>query len=233
MNLLSVKDIKGLLQKYDAAPLKRMGQNFLINRGVLEKIIEAADLDKKDIVLEIGPGLGTLTQELAKRAKKVIAIEKDRKFAQILKETLKQYKNVKIIQGDVLEFPISNFQFPIKFQISNFKFPKKYKLIANLPYNIASAVIRRFLETENTPQEMIVMVQKEVAQRICACPPSLRSGASRRASPVQAPLNVAKEGKPPACLFWLFPSSFTANQKLSAMFQGALSGRAQKLIRLY
>jgi len=158
MDLILSSTIKSLLQKYSAAPQKRFGQNFLINRGVLQKIIEAADLSRKDVVLEIGPGLGTLTHELASRAKKIIAVEKDRKFVAILKETLKEHRNVEIIHADILSFK-----------------PKaiNYKLIANLPYNITSPVIRKFLEENDRPKEMILMVQKEVAQRICAQPPDM------------------------------------------------------------
>ena len=177
MALLSPKLIKQLLEKYGAAPLKRLGQNFLINKGILEKIIEAAGLRKEDTILEIGPGLGCLTQDLARQTKKVVAIEKDRKFVEILKETLKDCKNVEIINADILK-------------LRNSEIPKlgDYKIIANLPYYITSPVIRKFLEEKNKPEEMILMVQKEIAQRICACPPSLRSGASRRAKAPQMSL---------------------------------------------
>ena len=89
--------MKEILKKYKIRPLKRLGQNFLLNRKVLEKTIQAADLKSDDIVLEIGPGLGVLTIELAKRVKKVIAIEKDRRMCEILKKVLKDYKNVEII----------------------------------------------------------------------------------------------------------------------------------------
>jgi len=163
MDLTSLKVIKNLLKKYGAAPLKKFGQNFLIDKSIPRKIIGSADLKPNDIVLEIGPGIGTLTLELAKRAKKVIAIEKDEKMAEILKETLKDFKNVKIIFGDVLKMDFSDYQL----QTTN------YKLIANLPYYIVSPVIRKFLESENPPKEMILMVQREVAQRICAKPPDM------------------------------------------------------------
>ena len=103
MELTSLKIIKELFSKYEARPLKRLGQNFLIDKNVLQKIINAADLNKNDIVLEIGPGIGALTQELAKNTKKVIAIEKDKKMIEILKETLKDYKNAEVIYGDVLK----------------------------------------------------------------------------------------------------------------------------------
>jgi 16S rRNA (adenine1518-N6/adenine1519-N6)-dimethyltransferase len=162
MALIPPKLIKQLLEKYGAAPLKRLGQNFLINKGVLEKIIEAAGLRKEDTILEIGPGLGCLTQELARRTKKVVAIEKDKKFVEILKETLKDSKNIEIINADILKLRNS--------EISKLG---HYKIIANLPYYITSPVIRKFLEEKNKPEEMILMVQKEVAQRICAKPPQM------------------------------------------------------------
>jgi 16S rRNA (adenine1518-N6/adenine1519-N6)-dimethyltransferase len=150
---------KNLLKKYHLRPSKRLGQNFLIDETVLQKIIQTADLSKKDIVLEIGSGLGILTQELAKRAKKVIAVEKDKNMVKILKEILKDYQNVEIIEGDILH--------------QTFQGQPLFKIIANLPYYITSPVIRMFLELKNPPQEMVLLVQKEVAQRICAQPPKM------------------------------------------------------------
>lgn len=139
-----------------------MGQNFLIDRGVLKKITEASDLKSDDVVLEIGPGLGILTLELAKKVKKVIAVEKDKKMCQILKEVLgvRGVRNVRIGNRDILN---TKYELP----------DTKYKLVANLPYYITSPVIRKFLEAENRPQLIILMVQKEVAQRICAKPPKM------------------------------------------------------------
>ncbi len=151
--------IKEITEKYGVKPSKKLGQNFLVNQGIIEKIIKSADLKPDDIVLEIGPGLGVLTQELAKYAKQVIAIEKDPKLTELLKEELKEFKNVEIINADILEYR--------NIEIS------KYKIVANLPYNIATAIIQKFLESSNRPKEMILMVQKEVAQRICAKPPKM------------------------------------------------------------
>jgi 16S rRNA (adenine1518-N6/adenine1519-N6)-dimethyltransferase len=161
MELSSVSTIKDILKINEARPLKQFGQHFLIDKSVLKKIVEASNISSRDIILEIGPGIGVLTQELAKRAEKVIAVEKDNKMVEILKEVLVNHKNVEIIQGDILKFPISNFQFPIN------------KMVANLPYYIVSPVIRKFLEEKNKPEEMTLMVQKEVAQRICAKPPDM------------------------------------------------------------
>ena len=161
--------ISDQFKKYGIKPLKRLGQNFLIDESVLNKIIETANLSVDDIVLEIGPGLGTLTIELAKRVKKIIAIEKDKTLCQVLENILRTNKvfNVGIINKDVLQ--ISNFKFLISKQIPN----PNYKLVANLPYYITSPIIRKFLETENPPKEMILMLQKEVAQRIIAKPPHM------------------------------------------------------------
>ena len=173
MELTSIVTVKKLLERYEIRPFKGLGQNFLINEGILKKIIEAADIKPEDIILEVGPGIGTLTQELAKKAEKVIAIEKDKKMVEILKETLADFTNIKVINADILKTDLTNYKLKTK----------NYKLISNLPYNIASAVIRKFLESENHPQEMILMVQKEVAQRICAKAPDMThspsSGSSR------------------------------------------------------
>lgn len=158
IDLTSPRAIKEIISKYDSKPNKTLGQNFLINRPTLNKIISAANIDKKDIVLEIGPGLGVLTKELAINSKKVIAIEKDRTMVQILKETLSEFKNIEIIQDDILEFNDYSL------------LTKNYKLIANIPYYLTSPLIRKFLESKNKPEEIILMIQKEVAQRICSKP---------------------------------------------------------------
>ena len=150
-------NIKKLLKQYNLKPSKHLGQNFLISQKVLNKIIETADLSKNDTVLEIGPGLGTLTKELARRAKKVIAVEKDKRMVEILKEILKDYENIEIIPNDILKL----------------KFVKLDKVVANIPYYLTSPLIRLFLESPKPPQEMIFLIQKEVAQRICASPPKM------------------------------------------------------------
>ncbi len=162
MGLTSKRQIKQLLASCGTSPSKRLGQNFLVDAGVLRNIVSAADLSASDTVLEIGPGMGTLTLELAKIAKRVIAVEKDQKMMEILRDTMAGCKNVEIIRGDALRLfshqPLSLVD---------------YKIVANLPYYIVSPAIRMFLEAENPPKEMILMVQKEVAQRICAKPPSM------------------------------------------------------------
>ncbi len=150
---------KELLRKYNIRPNKTMGQNFLINENTLKKIIKAADLSKDDIVLEVGPGLGILTKELAQKARKVITIEKDKEIVEVLKKELEDYKNVEIICGDILEI--------------NLEFLKNYKVVANIPYYLTSHLIRILLELENQPKEITILIQKEVAERICASPPKM------------------------------------------------------------
>ncbi|MCX6722472.1 MAG: 16S rRNA (adenine(1518)-N(6)/adenine(1519)-N(6))-dimethyltransferase RsmA [Candidatus Staskawiczbacteria bacterium] len=158
VNLLSPTNIKILLNKYEAKVSKGLGQNFLIDKNVLDKIIEASDIKPNNVILEVGPGLGTLTQELARRAKKVIAVEKDKTMIEILKETLKNFNNVEIIQGDILKLNPKCYTL------------NPYKVVANIPYYLTSPLIRKFLESDNQPTEIILMLQKEVAQRICSKP---------------------------------------------------------------
>lgn len=161
MKLTSKKFIKNLLRRYQTKPSKRLGQNFLIDKTVIKQFIRACDLKEGDLVFEVGPGIGTLTQEIAKKVRKVVAVEKDPKMVEILKETLKDFKNVEIVQGDVLK--IFNSQFSIF----------NYKVIGNLPFYLTAPVIRKFLESKTPPKEMIFIVQKEVAQRICAKSPKM------------------------------------------------------------
>jgi len=159
--LNSTYSLKKLLEKYNVKPKKSLGQHFLIDKKVLKKIIQAASLSKKDIVLEIGPGIGTLTLELSPRVKKVIAVEKDKKMCQILKEVVRNAENVRVIRGNILK---TNHLSLV---------PCSYKIVANIPYYLTSPVIRMFLESPNPPQETILMVQKEVAKRICAKAPKM------------------------------------------------------------
>lgn len=136
-----------------------MGQNFLVNKEIVEKIVQSANLTTDDFVLEIGPGKGILTEELAKKAGKVIAVEIDRNLAKILRKKFKSFKNVEIIENDILKVNMKD--------LLRSEAPK-YKAIANLPYYITSPIIRLFLESDIPPSEMILMVQKEVAERITA-----------------------------------------------------------------
>lgn len=146
------------MERHETKPSKRLGQNFLIDQRALKAAIDAANLNKEDVVLEVGSGIGTLTQALAEHAGKIIAIEKDFTMIEILKETLADYKNVEVINGDILRYTPDATQ---------------YKVVANIPYYLTSAMIRRFLEDKYPPKIMVLMVQKEVAQRMSAKPPNM------------------------------------------------------------
>jgi 16S rRNA (adenine1518-N6/adenine1519-N6)-dimethyltransferase len=163
-----------LCRLHGITPARSKGQNFLITEEIYDQIIEAADLKENDVVLEVGPGLGFLTAKLAKRVKQVIAVELDDKLASILQTglALKKVGNVKVVNEDILK--ISNFQYLIPNKIPNSQFPiSKYKIVANLPYNITSFFLRKFLESESKPEMMVLMLQKEVAERIVARPPKM------------------------------------------------------------
>jgi len=136
---------------------KSLGQNFLVDNEALNKIVEAAEIKPDDFVIEIGPGLGVLTDELNGKAKKIIAIEKDQELAEFIKD--KKFEKLTILNQDVLTT-----------NIPELVGDQKYKVVANIPYYITSKIIRLFLEQENRPQLMVLLVQKEVAERICAEP---------------------------------------------------------------
>ena len=145
-------------------PKKSLGQNFLKDSVVLKKIIEAADLKPDDFVIEIGPGEGVLTEKLTKKAGRVIAIEKDNNLASRLDSRLRGNDKIKIINDDILKINLPEL-------ISSYKLKaRSYKLISNIPYYITSPIIKLFLETIYPPTEMILMVQKEVAERIVEKP---------------------------------------------------------------
>jgi 16S rRNA (adenine1518-N6/adenine1519-N6)-dimethyltransferase len=149
-------ELKNLCSSIGLVPTKSKGQNFLVNDEILEKIIKASDLRSDDFVLEIGPGLGVLTEALAKKAKKIIAVELDKKLVAHLKDKFAQQKNIEIIQGDILK---------LKSETLNFE-SFQYKLVANLPYQITGAVLRKFLAEALRPKLMVLMLQKEVVERI-------------------------------------------------------------------
>jgi 16S rRNA (adenine1518-N6/adenine1519-N6)-dimethyltransferase len=147
-------------------PKKSLGQNFLKDKEALKQIIKAADLKSSDFVIEIGPGEGILTKELAKHARKVVAIEIDNNLAKKLDSRFRGNDRVEIIHGDILKINLPE----LVETHCNASLQSGYKLIANIPYYITSPIIQLFLETKYPPCEMILMVQKEVAERICAQP---------------------------------------------------------------
>lgn len=143
---------------------KSLGQNFLRDGKAIEKIIESANLGADDIVIEVGPGEGVLTEKLANVCKKVLAVELDDRLIGFLKKNFLKNENVEIVHGDILKLNLKELA-----EKNNFS-TREYKVIANLPYYITSPILRYFLENEVAPKEMIVMVQKEVAERIVAKP---------------------------------------------------------------
>lgn len=159
MNELPPLDISHLLKKYGLRPHKGLGQNFLQDPVALEKIASAADIQPADIVLEIGPGLGSLTRYLAASAREVVAVELDRHLLPPLKTVLAPYPNVRLIHGDILELSPTDL------------IPEQdYIVAANIPYYITSAVIRHLLESNPKPRRVVLTIQKEVALRICEKP---------------------------------------------------------------
>ena len=157
-----------IIKKYNFAFQKRFGQNFLIDGHVVEKIIRAADISKDDIVLEIGPGIGTMTQYLAEAAGKVYAVEIDKNLLPILDETLADYDNVTVINEDILKLDINKL-------IEHEK--GSLKVVANLPYYITTPIIMRLFENHVPATSITVMVQKEVAERMQAGPGTKDYGA--------------------------------------------------------
>jgi 16S rRNA (adenine1518-N6/adenine1519-N6)-dimethyltransferase len=161
MNLTSRETIELLCKQYKIWPQRSSGQNFLISEDVLKTIGDAARLTPQDIVLEIGAGFGTLTTQLAQSTQRVIAVEQDKRLLRAMRKLASVYKNIFLVEGDVFK------QWPL---FSGQLADQHYKLIANLPYNITSLVLRNFLESRPRPSEMVVMVQKEVAERVVASP---------------------------------------------------------------
>ena len=148
-----------LCKMFEIRPSRSKGQNFLINEKIYDEIVEAAEINSDDTVLEVGPGLGFLTAKLAKVAKQVVAVELDDKLANFLQIGLdsQDVENVTIMNQDVLKFNPTDL-------------PKNYKVVANLPYNITSIFLRTFLNQKNRPQSLVLMLQKEVAERLIAKP---------------------------------------------------------------
>ena len=164
-----------IIQKYEFMFQKKFGQNFLIDPHVLEKIITAAGVTKEDCVLEIGPGIGTMTQYLAEHAKKVIAVEIDKNLIPILEETLEEYTNVTVINEDILKVDIKSLA-----EMHNGGHP--IKVVANLPYYITTPIIMGLFESNVPIDNITVMVQKEVADRMQEGPGSKDYGALSLAS---------------------------------------------------
>lgn len=162
IDLTNIRELRNFLYAHHIRPNKAFGQNFLVDRDVLLRIVEAAEIQADDQVLELGAGTGVLTRELAKRARRVVAVELEREMLTLLAKTVHTYTNVETMERNLLYIdPKEIFGL------------EPYKLVANLPYYIASPTFRHFLESTNPPSLFVVMVQYEVAQRIVAAPGDL------------------------------------------------------------
>jgi 16S rRNA (adenine1518-N6/adenine1519-N6)-dimethyltransferase len=226
MNEIPPLNISALLKQYGLHANKKLGQNFLQDPFVLDSIASAAHITTTDTVLEIGPGLGSLTRHLAKSARRVVAVEIDQALIPPLKNVTAGYDNINIIHGDILKLsPKDLIQEP------------DYLVVANIPYYITSAIIRHLLENEPTPRCIVLTVQKEVAKRICAQPGDMSLLA----------LSVQVYGKPriiksiPATAFFpppkvdsaiiyidIYPSPLVKLELLNTFFKLIKAGFSQK-----
>jgi 16S rRNA (adenine1518-N6/adenine1519-N6)-dimethyltransferase len=162
IDLTNVRALRSLLHAHNMGPIKSFGQNFLVNRAILRKIVEAAEIGGDDEVLEVGAGTGVLTRELAQQARRVVAVELERDMLALLAKTTGYLSNVELVARNML------FLDPVEYFGQS-----PYKLVANLPYYITAPTFRHFLESANPPRMLVVMVQLEVAQRIVAGPGDL------------------------------------------------------------
>lgn len=176
MTITGELDTRQIVRKYGFRFKKSLGQNFLVDENILQAIIDAAQLTKDDLVVEIGPGLGTLTQRLAQQAGRVIAVEVDKNLEPVLKETLDGLDNVELHWGDVLKTDLDALVGERTSQTFG-KDGKGYKVVANLPYYITTPIIMRLLEEGYNLQSLVVMVQQEVAARLVAAPGTRDCGA--------------------------------------------------------
>ncbi len=241
MGLSSVErqplDVPDLLRQHGLRPDHRLGQNFLIDEASLQKVVEAAEIDPGEAVLEIGAGVGNLTRRLAQRAKFVAAVELDERLMPVLRQVLAPFSNVRLVRGDILALdPAGLFE-------GQEAPPKGYAVVANIPYYITSAVIRHLLEADRRAagaprvQRLVLTVQKEVAERICAAPGEL----SLLALSVQVYGQPRLAGRIPAGAFYpapkvdsaivrvdLYPEPRIASERLDLFFQLIKAGFSQK-----
>ena len=168
-----LEETRFIMKKYNIRANKNLGQNFLINEEVVKNIVGCSNIEKEDLVIEIGPGLGTLTKYLLEKAGKVICIELDTKMLQILEDRFSLYNNFELINNDVLKVDLKNI---IKKEKEEYKI-KNVKIVANLPYYITTPIIMKLLEEELELESITVMIQKEVADRLIATPGEKNTGA--------------------------------------------------------
>lgn len=211
-SLYNINYLQHLCQKYGLIPSKKYGQNFLINEEPIVAMLEAGEIKKDDVVVEVGPGFGVLTLALCEKAKKVMAFEIEKKLESYWGEQMEKNKNIEIIWGNVL------------YQNINLE---KYKVIANVPYQITSNIIRKFLEVENKPEIMVLMVQKEVAERICANPGDM----SVLAVSVQCYAEPEIVMNVPKSYFWPVPAVDSAIIKIKNIKSDKISEEFFKIVK--
>jgi len=203
-----VVSIREELAKYGLFPRKRLGQHFLVDRNILDKVVRTAQIEKEDVVLEVGPGLGEMTIALARQAKKVIAVEIDSKLAAILDKKMKNYPNVEVVNSDILKLDFNRF---LK------KEGHPIKVVANLPYQISTPLLFRFIESKEIFSSFTLMLQKEVAERMVASPGGKEYG------PLSIFIQMASDV---SICFFIKPSAFFPPPKVeSAVVQMAWKER--------
>lgn len=156
MDLTNIKTIKEIQKSFKISAKKSFGQNFLIDKSVVDDLVSTSDVSKEDTVLEIGPGLGVVTRELLEKAGKVVVLEKDRDMIEILKITCLGKNNLEVVEGDALKVNVEEI------------IDEDYKLVSSLPFYITSPIFRKFLEKEKAPKSISLIIQKEVAEKVIA-----------------------------------------------------------------
>ncbi len=215
------KNTIAVLQKYNFNFQKRFGQNFLIDTHVLERIIEEAQITGEDFVLEIGPGIGTMTQYLCEAARKVVAVEIDRNLIPVLEDTLQEYDNVEVINEDVLKLDL-------KALVEEKNQGRPIKVVANLPYYITTPIVMGLLEQHLPLDSITIMVQKEVAQRMQATPGGKEYGALSLAVQYYARAEIVAN-VPPNC-FMPRPSVGSAVIRLTCHKNPPVSAENEALL---
>lgn len=213
MNLYDINTIKKILSKYGFTFSKALGQNFLIDPDVCPNMAKELNVNGKTGVLEIGPGIGVLTKELCKVAKKVVAVELDKRLLPVLGETLGKFDNLEIVNGDVMELDLK--------ALIDEKFADcdSVKVCANLPYYITSPIIMMLLESELPIDEIVVMVQKEAGERLCA------EVGTRQAGAVSVAVNFYADGE---ILFDVPRTSFVPSPKVDSVVIKLTLDKAEK-----
>ncbi len=219
--LSTPKETIRVLQEHNFQFKKKFGQNFLIDPRVLDKIVDAAQITKEDFVLEIGPGIGTLTQYLCESAGRVLAVEVDKNLIPILKETLASYDNVDILQGDILKQDIQGIA-------DTYNGGRPLKVVANLPYYITTPILMELFESRVPLQNVTVMVQKEVADRMKAKPGTKECGALSLAVQYYAKPYIAAF-VPPNC-FMPRPNVGSAVIRLDCLAKTPVEVKDEKLM---